>query len=113
MSAHIYLATCTHRTLALAGLAAALVCGALSLRQLGSTQTRATQASFTEVSRDANARVLREMGELHATGGALFAHSHEDEGPCGESCTKDHAHAHTLMVRPQQMESHLRLVLLP
>ena len=98
---HTDLAACTCRTMILAGLAAALICGALWLRQLGGPGSKAKQTLPAEVSLEANARVLREMGEMHATGGALFEHSQEADEPCGDSCTKDHVHTHTLTVRPQ------------
>jgi hypothetical protein len=85
------------RTLFLAGLAAVLICGALSWRQLGGSRRKA--ATFTEVSREAAARVLRETEELRTRGGDLFVHSHPQEEPCGEACSKDHAHTHTLPAR--------------
>ena len=49
---------------------------------------------------EAAARVLRETEELRTTGGDLFVHSHPQDEPCGEACSKDHAHTLTLPVRP-------------
>ena len=86
------------RTLLLAGVATALIFGALSWKRLGDTHGR---QQFTQVSRDASARVLRETEELRASGGDMFVHSHaerEEPEPCGESCSKDHMH--TPMVLP-------------
>lgn len=89
------------RTLLLAGIATALIFGALSWKRLGDTHGK---QQFTEVTRDASARVLRETEELRASGGDMFVHSHgghAEPEPCGESCSKDHAH--TLPVLPQHM----------
>lgn len=80
-----------YRTLLLAGLATALIFGGLSLRKL--TDARADKTFKIGKGSASRTHLLQEPYADSYTEGKV-----EDE-PCGESCSKDHAHSHGAPVR--------------
>ncbi|BDA41472.1 Hydroperoxy fatty acid reductase [Coccomyxa sp. Obi] len=74
------------RTLLLAGIAIALIFGGLSLKKL--TETRAKESLKVVEVPPARTHLLQEP---YAD---LYVDKKKDDEPCGDSCSKDHAHTH-------------------
>ena len=84
------------RTLLLAGIATALIFGGLSLKKL--TDTRAKETLKVVEVPPGRTHLLQEP---YAD---LYIGKKKGEEPCGDSCSKDHAHTHAAPV------SHYRLL---
>lgn len=82
---------CVRRTLLLAGIATVLIFGGLSLKRL--SDSRGNKSIHVVKSSTSARSALLQDPHAH-----LFMHNHQPGEPCGESCSKDHAHQELVCV---------------